>query len=107
MKDIFEEQGISKEKWKKFVDSNINNVSERTRDLIYGWLRRTWLTKEDADYVSKKVKSEADGKEFLKLFDKLHWKSLEEYYEEYNNGNYNRDILYILDECKKLSSNRK
>lgn len=87
--------------------TGLGKVSEHTQDLIYGWLRRTWLTKEDADYVSKIVKSEADGKEFLKLFDKLNWKSLEDYYEEYNNGNYKRDIKYLLDECKKLAPNRR
>ncbi len=85
----------------------LGNVSEHTQSLIYGWLRRTWLTNEDADYISKIVKNEKDGKEFLKLFDKLKWSPFEDYYNEYKNGNYSKNISYILEECKKLVPNRK
>lgn len=87
--------------------TGLGNVSEHTQDLIYGWLRRTWLTKEDADYISKIVKNEKDGKEFLKLFDKLKWRPFEDYYNEYKNGNYSKNISYILEECKRLVPNRK
>lgn len=88
------------------MEENFNEEFNHIKESVYGWLRRLWLTKEDADIVSNLVKTKEDGEEFLRLCDKLKWRSIEEYYIEYENGNYIRDIKYILDVCNRLQSLR-
>lgn len=75
---------------------------ERNKEHICGWLRRLWLTKEDADIVANLVKSNEDAEEFVLICDKLAYKSFEEYYEEYKKGNYNQDLKYLFDVCNRL-----
>ena len=74
---------------------------DEIKEIVCGWLRRLWLTKKDAKLVSNLIKTVEDGERFIKLLDKLEWKSIDEYYEEYETGNYG-NIKYLLDVCNRL-----
>lgn len=71
------------------------------KEKVFGWLRRLWLTKKDADIVSNLIKNIEDGENFIRLCDTLEWKSIEEYYKELEKGDYG-DIKYLLDVCNRL-----
>lgn len=80
-------------------------VDEKNKDLIYGWLFRTFLNKDDADYVSKMAKSNEDAEELCNLIESIYCKVD---YEKFSlkTLEHNPRIEYLIDVIEERKNNR-